>query len=419
MAARKRQRKSTQNVGEDYYDILDVPVKAKPEEIKDSYLRLVRLFPPETHAAEFEQIRRAYEVLRNPQERKRYDLVRKYGSSVDEMFARANELVREDKLKQAEQILRTAKEMDPSHFGVRVFLSSLALQRGDDRQFRAEIDDLLTQEHTDENRATIHIIAARMLLDEGRVEQALAELSLAASKFPAQKAEIERNRVNVLRRVERYDEALELVNANIRDLQKDTPGDLFWFILRVDLLVDMERWQDWSQVQTRVRRFFRCLATAEDRQAAIDDLVEKHDTWSEDGYTRGALAFLDLALYLKPKDKALLESRRELEEQLRFERELDRLMGDRHVIPLVMYYLVQWVVEDTEDDSLRDLLDDMERELAPLLRQEERFHEEIAAGILRLRRHYPTLHRRYESAWSELYDSHVGHLNREMRRRLR
>ncbi len=419
MVTRRRRRKSTQDVGEDYYDILDVSVKAKPEEIKDSYLRLVRLFPPETHAAEFEQIRRAYETLRDPQERKRYDLVCKYGSSVDEMIANANQLVREDKLKQAEQVLRTAKEMDPGHVGVRLFLSTVALQRDDDRQFRAEIDDLLAQELTDENRATIHIIVARILLDEGRVEQALTELIDTASKFPAQKAEIERNRVNILRRVERYDEALELVNAQIRDVQQDTPDDLFWFILRVDLLVDMERWQDWSQVQTRVRRFFRCLTTDEDKQSAIDDLVEASDSLAEAGYTKGALAFLDLALHLKPKDKTLQELRRELEERLRFERELDRLLVDRHVIPLVAYYAVQWIAEDTEDDSLQELLDEMEESLSSLLDEEERFHEEIAAGILHLRRHYPALHRRFESSWNELYDSHVGHLNREMRRRLR
>ncbi|MHB1682397.1 MAG: hypothetical protein ACYCYO_06145 [Bacilli bacterium] len=46
-------------------------------------------------------------------------------------------------------------------------------------------------------------------------------------------------------------------------------------------------------------------------------------------------------------------------------------------------------------------------------------HEEIAAGIMYLRRHYPTMYKRFETSWNELYNSHVGHLNRETRRSLR
>lgn len=54
-----------------------------------------------------------------------------------------------------------------------------------------------------------------------------------------------------------------------------------------------------------------------------------------------------------------------------------------------------------------------------MLDEEAQFHEEIAAGILYLRRHYPTMYRLFETAWNELYESHAGHLNRETRRSLR
>ncbi len=56
---------------------------------------------------------------------------------------------------------------------------------------------------------------------------------------------------------------------------------------------------------------------------------------------------------------------------------------------------------------------------ATMLDEEAQFHEEIAAGILYLRRHYPTMYRLFETAWNELYESHAGHLNRETRRSLR
>lgn len=419
MAKRQRQRKSTQNSGEDYYEILDVSVNAEPEEIKDSYLRLVKLFTPESHAAEFEQIRRAYETLRDRQKRSQYDLIRKYGSSGEELVDRAYQLLQENKLKQAEQVLRKAKKIDPHYLGIYLTLAAIALHGENDRQFRAEIDGALAHSHTDEARVSIHIAASRILVEEERVEQAVAELDGAVAQYPALRDAIQRIKLDILREFERFDEALEVVNGYLRDLQRDTPDALFWFIARVGLMVEMERWQDWSQIQTRVRRFFRCLATEEDRQSAFSELVEEHDVFAAGRYTKGALAFLDLALYLKPKDKTLLPLRRKLEERLHFERELDRLLADRHVIPLVTLQAVKWSAADSEDDSLQELLDEMETDLATMLDEESQFHEEIAAGILHLRRHYPTMYKRFETAWNELYESHVGHLNRETRRSLR
>lgn len=51
------------------YAILGVDQRARAEEVRRAYFRLVRQYPPETHPEEFKRIRAAYETLRSPMRR--------------------------------------------------------------------------------------------------------------------------------------------------------------------------------------------------------------------------------------------------------------------------------------------------------------------------------------------------------------
>jgi tetratricopeptide (TPR) repeat protein len=61
-----------------FYQILGVDRDADERTIKKAYFTLVRKHPPETHAAEFQRLREAYEILSNPQSRAEYDAVPTY-----------------------------------------------------------------------------------------------------------------------------------------------------------------------------------------------------------------------------------------------------------------------------------------------------------------------------------------------------
>lgn len=54
---------------EDYCEILGVTTNAGSDEIRAAYLEKVKEFPPDRSPAEFEKIREAYEMLRNPKYR--------------------------------------------------------------------------------------------------------------------------------------------------------------------------------------------------------------------------------------------------------------------------------------------------------------------------------------------------------------
>lgn len=59
---------------DDPWETLGVPVVGTDEEIRTAYLAKVREYPPD-RAEEFERIRDAYAILRDPRRRARYHLV--------------------------------------------------------------------------------------------------------------------------------------------------------------------------------------------------------------------------------------------------------------------------------------------------------------------------------------------------------
>jgi curved DNA-binding protein len=65
----------------DYYEVLGVGRNASEEEIKKAFRRLARKYHPDLHTSadkkeaeeKFKELNEAYEVLRDPEKRKRYD----------------------------------------------------------------------------------------------------------------------------------------------------------------------------------------------------------------------------------------------------------------------------------------------------------------------------------------------------------
>ena len=78
----------------DFYKILGVTPNASFEEIRTAYRKLARKYHPDLNPGNpyaeeaFKIINVAYEVLKNPEQRKKFDFLRAYGVNFQNPFAR-------------------------------------------------------------------------------------------------------------------------------------------------------------------------------------------------------------------------------------------------------------------------------------------------------------------------------------------
>jgi len=86
--------------GKDYYNVLGVPRNAADKDIKAMYRKMARKYHPDVNPgdkaaeARFKEINEAFEILSDPDKRKKYD---QYGSDFEnaDAFARAQQQARQ------------------------------------------------------------------------------------------------------------------------------------------------------------------------------------------------------------------------------------------------------------------------------------------------------------------------------------
>ena len=97
-----------------HYDLLGVQPDADADAIRTRYLALVREFPPETHPAQFQAIRSAYDVLIDPDARHQYDRECFYGASLTDLRSRARDLAARGHTAEAADVLHKVVDIHPS-----------------------------------------------------------------------------------------------------------------------------------------------------------------------------------------------------------------------------------------------------------------------------------------------------------------
>ncbi|MGL4997549.1 MAG: DnaJ domain-containing protein [Cetobacterium sp.] len=68
-----------------FYEILEIQGDVTPQEIKKAYTKLLRKYPPEKEPEQYKIIREAYDILKDEESRKNYDISLKYGKELEQL----------------------------------------------------------------------------------------------------------------------------------------------------------------------------------------------------------------------------------------------------------------------------------------------------------------------------------------------
>ncbi len=167
-----RKRKIKKEKIENLYKILGTRSNIGQDRIKEKYIEKIREFPQETHPEEFQEIRRAYETLKDPKKRKQYDMTRKYGDKLEKTMEDVIYSIDIGEYKNAKELLKYVAEIAPYNIAVKCLQAEVLLKLDELEQFFALIDNLL-ENYDMEYKEQIITFVVNLLMSNDYEDEAL------------------------------------------------------------------------------------------------------------------------------------------------------------------------------------------------------------------------------------------------------
>ena len=408
-------RKSNAKKVENLYKILGTRSNIGQDRIKEKYIVKLREFPPETHPDEFQEIRRAYETLKDPKKRKQYDLTRKYGDKIDKAMDDVLDSMERGNYEKAKKLIKFAEEIDPSNLEVKVVKAEISIELKEFEQFYSLMDEIIEKCDVEDKEAVVSI-KIDLLSSRGYWEKALEAVE-QGKQYIEKIMEYHRLRVLLFINIGNLHQAWIEIKESLPHTDELTIDDLYMLITWLNLGIELEKWGELSKIGNYIRKLSSNIIEEEELAILKSKLLEEADIDSEQAMYRAADIFLLLLSQVDQKDIYIKERRKKTQELAKLDMEITRATKDPGVftyvqVKLLNLYLKEYSAPQYYNEYLRDYPHDMMNEL-------EYMSEEIVHGILKIKKKYPYLYRKYKEELTELYNKSTEGLNREQRRQLR
>ena len=417
--AKPSRRRSRKPKPENLYKNLGVRANASQALIKQKYIESVKSFPPETHPEEFQQIRRAYETLRDPLKRREYDLMRKYGGKLEKIMEDAWDYIEFGHFEKAEKLVNQALALTPDNPNLLLVRALIALSMNDPLTFQEQFS-LIEKITQDEERPMLMVVKARMLLETEHPEEAIKVLDDVRASYPKKILLFLSLYTQVYQELNREEDLWQLILTILPTPGTETPEDISIFIQWLNTMFEVEQWSFKSIIQQRIRKLLKLVKSEDDKLMILDLLRDEHDGYLEVGRFREAEIYIDFMYYLDSANPEVQQQRSQTQELMRVDKEIDKLGRDKNAFPLLTYYSLKWLHHDYWLPEDLEIYGDG---LPPFLFDPAGMNLEIdemfAQSIMSLRKKYPLVYRHFQDQWDELFQQRVQHLNREARRQLK
>lgn len=399
---------------EDYYKILGTTAKAGPEKIKERYFEKVREFPPETHPEEFQQIRKAYEALKNPDERRKYDVLRKFGPKIEKEMNNAMIQVMTGNDKAAHKTLSKIIEMDPDNIQGCLIKAELYLEQNNladfEIYFQKAIDKLKTEEGAD-----LAFLKIALLAEHGYIEAAQKEIVCSKERYPASTTQFDQISIRVYRGLRDYENLWQVTSKLVPPIKESEPDHIY---LMIDWLIaglELEKKKEISHIISRMKKLLRLIEDQEERDYLTSVFVDEYCGYYNVGRFEDAMAFIELALFIDKNDRELQALKKELLPLVALDAAIRRLDRDCYLIPYVKVVALKHFYESCDVEPEEGFSEDYYQTIA----EYKECNEEIAWAIMQIKKRFPAVYKAFQSEWEALFAEHTAGLNREAKRSLR
>lgn len=418
MATTKPRSRSRKPKLENFYKILGVRANATQASIKQKYIASVKSFPPETHPEEFQQIRRAYETLKDPLKRRQYDLVRKYDGKFEKMMDDIWKYIEEGHYAEATALVNKLFELMPEDYNLHLILAQIAILDEDYSTFYEQFN-IVEKKAPDQEKPMLMVVKAKMLLDAEDSEEALQVLDEARSNFPGEIHMFLSLYTEAYTDLDREDDLWDFILTLVPVQGTESSEDILIFIYWLNTMFELEQWSFKAKIQQRIRKLLKSVKAEEDKLMIREALQFEHEGFFDVGRFREAEIYIDLLYYIDSANPETKKKRSQTQELMRVEKEIHKLQRDETVFPPISLLAMEWFYSDywppLELEFMRIGVPFLDSEAGEDLQIDEMF----AQGIVSLRKKYPLLYRYFQNDWDEKFVERVQNLNREARRQLK
>ena len=411
--SRKRNRKKGKI--ENLYKILGTRSNIGQGRIKEKYIEKLKQFPPETHPEEFQEIRRAYEILGDVNKRKQYDMRRKYGEKFEKIMEEVMSSISMGEFEKAKELIDYVLEIDPDNIPVRLTQAELLLDMEGTENFYDVIDRVIEESDVEEKQYII-FIKFTMLYSNGYHDEALAALE-EGKKHITDIKQYHEIRIRTFLSSRDFQQAWEEFKYALPPINDLTIEDLDMLIRWLNTGIELEKWGDISKIQNYIRKLSKTIVDEEELFILREDLLGEAESYLDVSRYKDADIFMRLADQIFPKDILIKERRKKIQPIVKLEAELERLFKERELIPYVYIKIDKMFVEKYYDSEYyKEFLNSYPHEM---MEEMEQMKEDIAYAVLRVKKKYPALYKEFNEELTELFNKSTEGLNREQRRRLR
>ena len=416
-SAPRRRAKAKQQV-DDYYAVLGVAPNATAEMIKQKYLENVRKYPPEKYPEEFKALRSAYDTLRDPESRRQYEVLFKYGETVEDLLREAAQQKRHKTgTAKAKNLLQRALAIAPQHRQARLNLARLYLHIGSMVEFELEFAELKKLASPDE-WPDLWEKKIQMLCEEDMAYIAYNDLQIEISRNPYSLGQRWEMFFEVYESMDITDELLDEITNCIRAITQPVADDLYYYIAWINVTISRYMERETSKAQAAAQKFLRNFRHQPSSQQMIAMLTAECQKWRDDEAFDEARIFADLAHSLDKNNRTLQALCRDIQTICELIKAFDKAEDDYELFPLVLIEAIKLCAEEFQIE-LRDWHYHIEMIPPEILERMQARDEAYGAGILHLKKKYPVIYRRYQSHWDALFKEKTAGMNREERRSLR